>query len=182
VKLLPEVTEAVEVLARTPELLDAWLIGLSGPWLHANEGAGTYDAVEVVAHLLDDEEVDWMPRLEIILEHGESQPFTPFDRDGFRRRFADWPLERLLTRFSGVRRENLDKLAELRLKPADLERTGMHPALGRVTVRQLLAGWVVHDLTHLAQIARVMAKRYTDTVGPWREYLGVLGDRERART
>ena len=153
-------------------------MGLSAPWLAADEGEGTYDPVDVVAHLVHNEETDWMPRLEIVLVHGESQPFTPFDRDAFRTRFAGWPLERLVPRFSAARRENLDKLETLRLRPVDLNRTGMHPALGRVTVRQLLAGWVVHDLTHLAQIARVLAKRYRSAVGPWREYLGVLGDRE----
>lgn len=174
-----EVLEAVEMLSRTPGLLEAWLPGLSGPWLGAREGEGTYSPADVVGHLLDNEETDWMPRVEIVLEHGESRPFTPWDREAFRNRFAGWPLDRMLARFSAVRRENLDKLVELRLGPADLERTGMHPALGRVTVRQLLAGWVVHDLTHVTQIARVMAKRYGDAVGPWRAYLGVLTDRPR---
>ncbi len=174
-----EVREAVEVLARTPALLDTWLVGLSQPWLEAREGEGTYSPLDVVAHLVHNEETDWMPRLEIVLQHGEAQPFTPFDREGFRELFTGWPLERLLPRFSSARRENLDRLVELRLSPVDLNRTGMHPALGRVTVRQLLAGWVVHDLTHLAQVARVMAKHYTDAVGPWRECMGVLGDRVR---
>ena len=178
-KELVEVTEAVEILSRTPALLDLWLVGLSAPWLGADEGEGTYDPVDVVAHLVHNEETDWLPRLEIMLQHGDAQPFTPFDREEFRARFPDWPLERLIPRFSAARRENLEKLETLRLRPVDLNRTGMHPALGRVTVRQLLAAWVVHDLTHLSQIARVMAKRYTDTVGPWREYLGVLGDRPR---
>jgi len=182
VSQLPEVSEAVEVLGRTPALLEHWLTGLSEPWLHAREGEGTYSPIDVVGHLADNEEVDWMPRLELVLEHGESRPFTPYDREAFRTRFVGWPLERLLARFGDARRENLDKLIELRLRPADLDRTGMHPALGSVTVRQLLAGWTVHDLTHVAQVARVLAKRYRDAVGPWREYLGVLGDRERART
>ena len=173
-----EVREAVEVLSRTPALLEAWLLGLSEPWLDAREGPGTYSALDVVGHLLDNEETDWMPRLRIVLEHGPSRPFTPFDREAFRARFGDWPLERRLAAFAAARRASLDALAELRLTPADLERTGMHPALGVVTVRQLLAGWVVHDLTHLTQLARVMAKRYRDAVGPWRAYLGVLGDRE----
>ena len=177
----PEVREAIEVLSRTPALLEGWLTGLSGPWLNAREGEGTYSPLDVVAHLTDNEEVDWMPRLELVLEHGESRPFTPFDREGFRRRFDGWPLERLLARFAATRRANLARLEALALRATDLDRTGMHPALGRVTVRQLLAGWVVHDLTHVAQIARVLAKRYRDAVGPWREYLGVLGDREPER-
>lgn len=177
-KPLAEVTEAIEVLSRTPVLLDTWLVGLSEPWLSAREGEGTWSALEVVAHLAHNEETDWMPRLEQVLQSGEARPFEPYEREGFRTRFPGWTLERLLPRFSAARRENLDKLAELGLRPVDLNRTGMHPALGRVTVRQLLAGWVVHDLTHVAQIARVMAKRYGDAVGPWREYMGVLGDRE----
>jgi hypothetical protein len=177
----PEVHEAFEVLPRTPALLELWLAGLSTPWLNAREGEGTYSPLDVVAHLTDNEEVDWMPRLAIVLEHGESRPFTPYDRDGFRKRFADWPLERLLPRFAELRRANLARLEAMGLGAPDLDRTGMHPALGRVTVRQLLAGWVVHDLTHLSQIARVLAKRYGDAVGPWRAYMGVLGDREPER-
>lgn len=176
---LDEVREAVDILSRTPSLLDLWLIGLSAPWLEADEGEGTYDPVDVVGHLVHNEETNWMPRMELMLQHGETQPFTPFDRDGFHTRFAGWPLERLIPRFSSARRENLDKLRDLRLRPVDLNRTGMHPTLGRVTLRQLLAAWVVHDLTHLSQIARVQAKRYAGAVGPWREYLGVLGDRPR---
>lgn len=115
-----------------------------------------------------------------MLAHGESRPFTPYDREAFRGRFAGWPIDRLVARFGELRRGSLARLQALGLTPLDLERTGMHPALGRVTVRQLVAGWVVHDLTHVAQIARVMAKRYTDAVGPWRAYLGVLGDRVRS--
>lgn len=174
-----EVIEALEVLERTPALLDTWLVGLSAPWLETREGDGTWSPLEVVAHLTHNEETDWLPRLEIVLQHGEAQPFEPYEREGFRTRFPDWPLERLLPRFSATRRENLDKLRDLNLRPVDMNRTGMHPALGRVTVRQLLAGWVVHDLTHLAQISRVLAKRYGDAVGPWREYMGVLGERVR---
>ena len=174
---LAEVTEAIEVLERTPALLDGWLVGLSPEWLDAREGEGTWSPLEVVAHLAHNEETDWMTRLEIVLEHGEARPFDPYEREGFRTRFPDWPLERLLPRFSSARRENLDKLRDLNLRPVDLNRTGMHPALGRVTVRQLLAGWVVHDLTHVAQIARVLAKRYEVAIGPWREYMGVLRDR-----
>jgi len=174
----PEVREAIEVLSSTPVLLDRWLMGLSEPWLNAREREGTYSPREVVAHLTDNEDVDWMPRLLLVLEHGETRPFTPFDREGFRARYDGWPLEKLLPRFAAARSANLERLESLNLDSRDLARIGRHPALGRVTVRQLLAGWVVHDLTHVAQIARVLAKRYRDNVGPWREYMGVLGDRE----
>lgn len=170
-------SEAREILQRTPALLDGWLRGLSEPWLSATEGEGTYSPRDVVAHLLDDEEVDWLPRLRIVLEHGEARPFTPFDREGFRARFSHLGIGELLDAFAARRAASLAALDELRLGEADLERTGMHPALGRVTVRQLLAGWAVHDLTHIAQVARVLAKRYTEATGPWRAYLGVLSDR-----
>lgn len=172
-----EVREALDLLARTPALLDAWLRGLSEPWLGATEGEGTWSPREVLAHLLDCEEVDWLPRLRLLLEYGESRPFDPFDREGFRRRFAGLSEGELLDAFAARRRESLEALRALALGPADLDRTGMHPSLGRVTARQLLAGWVAHDLTHLAQLARVMARRYTDATGPWRAYLGVLADR-----
>lgn len=173
---------AREILARTPALLDGWLRGLSEPWLAAREGEGTYSPRDVVAHLLDNEEVDWLPRLRILLEHGEARPFTPFERDGFRGRFADRTVGELLDGFAARRAESLVALESLGLRGADLDRTGTHPALGRVSARQLLAAWVVHDLTHVAQVARVMAKRYREAVGPWREYLGVLADREGGRT
>jgi hypothetical protein len=176
-KSLPEVREAIEILERTPALLDAWLVGLSPAWLDAREGEGTWSPLEVVAHLAHNEETDWMARLEIVLVHGEERPFDPYEREGFRTRFPGWPLERLLPRFSAARRENLDKLRELNLQPEDLARTGVHPAFGPVTVRQLIAGWAVHDFTHVAQIARVLARRYAIAVGPWREYMGVLLDR-----
>lgn len=172
-----EVREARELLARTPALLDLWLIGLSPEWLAADEGEGTYDPVDVVAHLVHGEETDWIPRIEIILEHGEKLPFTTFDREGFRAKYASATLETLIPRFSTVRRESLERLAELRLEPRDLARTGMHPTLGRVTLEQLIAAWVTHDLTHIAQISRVMAKHNAIAVGPWKSYLGVLGDR-----
>ena len=174
-----EVREARELLSRTPALLDQWLIGLSPGWLAADEGEGTFDPVDVVAHLVHAEEADWIPRMEIILEHGEARPFEPFDRGAFRTRFAGATLETLIPRFSTLRRESLERLGEFRLEPRDLTRTGMHPELGRVTLAQLLATWVTHDLTHVAQIARVMAKRNAEAVGPWRAYLGVLGDRAR---
>jgi hypothetical protein len=175
--VIPELREARELLGRTPALLDGWLRGLPEPWLSATEGEGTYSPRDVVAHLADDEEVDWLPRLRIVLEHGEARPFTPYDRDAFRTRFAALGMGELLDAFASRRRESLETLDSLAISPADLDRTGLHPALGRVTVRQLLAAWVVHDLTHVAQVARVMAKRYGEATGPWRAYLRVLSDR-----
>ncbi len=169
--------EARELLARTPVLLDAWLRGLSEPWLSATEGEGTYSPRDVLAHLLDNEELDWLPRLRLVLAHGEARPFEPYDRDAFRVRFADWPAARLLDAFAAARARSLAELDACALGAVDLTRTGMHPALGRVTVAQLLAAWTVHDLTHVAQVARVLAKRWTHETGPWRAYLRVLDDR-----
>lgn len=175
--MTPELREARELLERTPALLDGWLRGLSDPWLSATEGEGTYSPRDVVAHLVDNEELDWVPRLRIVLEHGETRPFTPFDRDAFRARFAGRSVAQLLEAFASLRRGSLAALDAMDLTAADLERTGTHPTLGRVTVRQLLAAWVAHDLTHVAQVARVMAKRYAAATGPWRDYMRVLSDR-----
>lgn len=175
--MLTEVREAYEVLARTPEVLDAWLRELSAPWLAASEGEGTYDPRDVVAHLISGEEVDWIPRMRMILEHGETRTFEPFDREGFRAKYGDWSIGDRLDRFAALRRENLATLLAFDLTAEDLRRAGTHPEFGRVTLAQLLATWVAHDMTHLAQVARVMAKRYGEAVGPWRAYLGVLEDR-----
>ena len=175
--MLEALREADEVLSRTPELLDGWLRRLSEPWLSATEGEETWSPRDVVAHLADNEEVDWIPRLRIIIQRGESRPFEPFNRVGFKTAFEGWPIERLLDTFALRRRRSLASLHGMNLREPDLERTGIHPALGRVTARQLIAAWVAHDLTHVAQVARVMAKRYRDAVGPWRAYLRVLDDR-----
>jgi hypothetical protein len=168
-----EVGEAQLLLARTPETLRAWLGGLPAAWLDANEGAETFSPREVVGHLVHGEETDWMPRVQRILAYGESVPFVPYDRFAQRIRFGDWPASRLLERFGELRGENLSILRSLPTG-ADLEQRGTHPTLGRVTLRQLLASWVVHDQNHVAQIARVLAKQYRDEVGPWVEYLPIL--------
>jgi hypothetical protein len=169
-----DVEEAIAVLERTPESLVALLGGLPDAWLVADEGPGTFSPRDVLGHLILGEETDWIPRLRIILAHGESVPFTPFDRFGFRERFGTWPIARLLDRFAELRRENLRELRGLDLDADMLGRTGTHPGLGRVDLGQLLAAWVVHDLGHLKQVVRVMAGRYRQAVGPWREYLTIL--------
>lgn len=172
--MLREVRDAVAVLERTPAALKSLLEGLGPEWTDRDEGPGTWSPFDVMGHLADNEEVDWMPRLRLVLESGERVPFTPYDRTGFLASQKDRDLGGRLARFAALRRENLAALAEMNLGPGDLERAGTYPALGRVTVSQLLAGWVVHDLGHLAQIARVMAKRYREDVGPWRAFLAVL--------
>ena len=168
--------EALALLERTPPALDAWLRGAPEAWLDARtEGPESFSPRDVLGHLIGGERTDWIARARIILQDGESRAFDPFDRFAFQRE-AGQTIETLLDEFARLRQENLQALADLRLAPADLDRRGRHPdaSFGPVTLRQLLATWVVHDLSHLAQIARVMGKRYTDDVGPWKAYLPML--------
>lgn len=169
-----DLEESASQLARTPHLLRAWFTGLQTPWLEADEGPNTFSPRDVLAHLIYGERVDWMPRACIILDHGEARPFEPFDRRGFLDEAKGWTMEALLAEFERLRAGNLAALDAMKLSPTDLARTGMHPGLGRVTLAQLLSAWVVHDLDHVAQIARVMAKRCKAEVGPWVDYLPVL--------
>jgi hypothetical protein len=166
--------EAIAVLTRTPTTLNALLRGLPNTWVHCNEGKDTWSAFDIVGHLICGERTDWMPRARIILENGEARPFDPFDRFAQSRESQNKSLEQLLDEFARLRVENLDALQALSLQPEDLARRGRHPALGVVTLSQLLATWAVHDLTHVHQLSRVMAQRYGEAVGPWRAYLGVL--------
>lgn len=163
------------LLARTPAVLDAWLRGLPESWLQCEEGPGTWNAVEVLGHLIEGEVHDWMPRVRHVLEHGEAVAFPPFDRFSQDRREAR-TVEQMLDEFAGRRRESLAELAGLGFGVADLARRGRHPEFGLVTLGQHLATWVVHDLTHVTQVARVMARRYGEAVGPWRAYLRVVRD------
>lgn len=169
-----DIHEARAFLARTPSTLRALLAGWSDAWLDAREAPGTYSTRDVLGHLIHGEDTDWIPRGEVILRHGESMPFTPFDREGFRAAYGAMSLAELLDRFASRRSANLTRLDAFGLRGEDLARTGTHPEFGRVTLGQLLSTWVVHDFTHLAQIVRVAAKQYDDAVGPWRAYLGVL--------
>jgi hypothetical protein len=168
--------QATEILERTPGALKALLSGLSDPWLEANEGAGTYSPRDVVGHLIFGEETDWIPRIRIILEHG-ALPFTPFDRSGFRERLVGRSTPDLLREFEEKRRANLATLRGLALQERQLELSGTHPELGRVTLGQLIAAWAVHDLGHLGQVSRVLARCYTQAVGPWRAHLTILDRR-----
>ena len=166
--------ECVAVLTRTPATLDALLHGLPDMWVGGNEGKDTWSAFDIVGHLIFGERTDWMPRVRIILETGEARPFDPFDRLAQFKESREKSLEQLLDDFARLRGENLAALQALNLQHEDLTRRGMHPALGRVQLAQLLATWAVHDLTHLHQLSRVMAHQYRDAVGPWSAYLGVL--------
>ena len=161
-------------LARTPAVLSGLMNGMPQAWLECREGPKTFSPIDVLGHLIYGEQVDWIPRARIILEQGESRPFDPFDRVGFEDLIAGKSLEELLSLFTTLRNQSLKDLSALKLQPAMLARKGTHPALGQVTLGQLLAAWVVHDLGHLAQIERVMARQYREAVGPWREYLPIL--------
>ena len=165
---------SASLLSRTPATLSALLGGLPDPWTAAREGDATWSPFEIVGHLIYGERTDWIPRARVILEHGESQPFQPFDRAGHLREIQGKSLGRLLDDFARARAESLAALRAFRLQPADLERRGRHPAFGPVTLSQHLAAWPLHDLTHLHQISRVLAHQYREAVGPFADYLGVL--------
>jgi hypothetical protein len=164
----------IALLARTPVALDALLRDLPDVWTLGNEGPNTWNVRGVVAHLIHGEHTDWLPRVRMVLEHGASKAFEPFDRQGHEASSASRSLAQLLDAFTEARRASLADLRALALTDADLERRGRHPVLGDVTLSQLLATWAAHDLTHLHQLSRVMAYQYRESVGPWRRYLGVL--------
>ena len=169
--------DALPVLRATPQVLRAWLAHLPDSWLRSNEGPDTWSPYDIVGHLIHGERTDWIPRLELLLAHGDRRPFTPFDRFAQFRESRGKSLEELLDTFAELRRTNVDRLESHRLQSSDFDRRGRHPELGPVTLGQLLATWVAHDLNHLGQIARVMGRQYTSAVGPWLEYLPLLGNR-----
>lgn len=166
--------DAILVLERTPGTLRGMVSGLSHDWLHGNCGAETFSPFDVLGHLIQGEKTDWMPRLRLVLEKGESEAFVPFDR--FAQYVTDQGkrIEELLAEFTRLRTANVARLRSYKLDEAKLALRGMHPELGSVTVKELLATWVVHDLNHVKQIARTMAWQYRDEVGPWKQYLPVL--------
>jgi DinB superfamily len=166
--------EAIAVLTRTPATVDALLRGLSNTWVRGNEGKNTWSPFDIVGHLIFGERTDWMPRVRMILENGEGRAFDPFDRFAQFQESQGKSLEQLLDDFAQLRRENLAALQALNLKREDMARRGRHPALGVVTLSELLATWAIHDLTHVHQLSRVMAYQYREAVGPWIAYLGVL--------
>ena len=169
-----DLAEGLAVLERTPGVLEVLLSGLPEAWTTGNEGPDTWSAYEVVGHLISGERSDWMPRVKMILEFGDAKAFEPFDRWGYQREIQGKSLGQLLDEFARVRSDNLTELRDLNLRTEDLKRRGQHPALGPVTLSELLATWPIHDLTHVHQISRLMAHQYRESVGPWSQYLGVL--------
>lgn len=167
-------SDTIALLTRTPSTLNALLRDLPDTWTHSNEGENTWNALEVIGHLIHGERTDWMPRVELILGSWEARTFEPFDMRGHVREIQGKSLTQLLDEFARARAESLTALRALNLTQDDLDRRGLHPALGSVTLSQLLATWAAHDLTHVHQISRLMAHQYRDAVGPWSKYLGVL--------
>jgi len=166
-----DLKQSIEVLDRTPIVLRNWLVGLDETWIENNYGKETFSPFDVIGHLLHGERTDWMTRVEIILEHGESKTFTPWDRYAMKTESQGKTIDQLLEEFAIARQENLDQLEAKKLSNADLQRTGTHPRFGQVTLQQLLATWVTHDLNHIHQIAKCMAWQYRDEIGPWRKYV-----------
>ncbi|MEO6222042.1 MAG: DinB family protein [Vicinamibacterales bacterium] len=173
--------EALPVLQRTPAVVRELLQNLPEPWIMANEGPGTWTPFDVVGHLIHGERADWIPRVELILQHGDSVPFPAFDREAMFAASKGRSLTELLDTFQLLRTRSLNRLSALGLTHADLARLGKHPQLGAVTLGQHLATWVAHDLSHVSQVVRVMAGRYSEGVGPWRSYLSILRDADYRR-
>jgi hypothetical protein len=169
-----ELNDTIALLERTPPALAALLRGLPDAWTRIDEGPDTFSPFDVIGHLNHGERTDWITRARIVLEQGESRPFDRYDRFAQHRESAGKSLADLLDEFADLRAANLATLRGWNLGPAELARRGTHPVLGTVTLRQLLATWAAHDLTHLHQIARVMANRHREDVGPWVKFLGVL--------
>lgn len=169
-----DLQESIALLSRTPAALNTLLRDLPQNWTLRNEGTKTWSPFDIVGHLIHGERTDWMPRARMIVEQGETRAFDPFDRLAQERESQGKSLADLLDEFARLRSENLNALRAMNLQAEDFDRRGRHPALGVVTLSQLLATWAVHDLTHLHQLSRVMAYQYREVVGPWRAYLGVL--------
>lgn len=168
-----DLNKTFEILERTPKVLNELLPDLSGDWTKNNEGDDTWSPYDIIGHLIHGEHTDWMGRLNIILSDGDKH-FIPFDRTAMFKESEGKSLHQLLDEFSELRINNLEKLRSLKLSEDDLNRTGIHPAFGEVTLKQLLSTWTIHDLTHIAQITRVMAKQYKEAIGPWIAYFRVL--------
>jgi hypothetical protein len=166
--------KSIEILERTPDVLQALLQNLSDDWTLKNEGGESWSAYDIVGHLINGEKTDWMPRAEIILSEKATKSFQTFDRFAQREDSKGKSLTQLLNEFKYLRKNNIELLLSKKITPSKLKQTGIHPAFGKVTLAQLLATWAVHDLNHIAQISRVMAKQYKEEVGPWIEYLSIL--------
>ncbi len=169
---------SVAILERTPAVLRSTLSDLPFNWLHQNEGENTWSPYQVLAHLIDLEGKDWIPRVQVILGNDPDKTFQPVERDAHLQQGADRPIEELLDTFRSIREKNLSELKGLGLTTVDFTKKAVHPAFGEVTLTQLLATWTAHDLSHLVQIFRTMARQYKDEIGPWKAYLSVMQSKE----
>jgi hypothetical protein len=169
-----DLDDTMALLSRTPAALDALLRGLPDTWARGNEGEGSWSAYDIVGHLAALERSDWMVRLRLILAHGDSRPFDRVDREAMLKERGEQSLAQRLDEFAQMRRSNLADLRGMNLQPDDFARRGLHPVLGPVTLANLLSTWALHDLTHLHQLSRVLARQYREAVGPWVKFLGVL--------
>lgn len=169
-----ELNKSIEILSKTPFVLETLLAGLSEGWLKNNEGENTWSPYDIVGHLIHGERTDWIPRAKIILSNATSKTFEPFDRFAQSNEPQDRPIEVLLQTFKELRAANIEALKSLQIDAVKLQEQGIHPELGKANLKELLSAWVVHDLGHISQITRVMAKQYQSEVGPWTAYLGIL--------
>lgn len=169
-----DVTETVNILGRTPTVLNALLKDAPAGLTTSNEGPDTWSPFDIIGHLIHGETADWIPRARMILNYGESRTFEPFDRFAQYEKSKDKTISELLEEFATLRRQSLDALKDMKITNEQLSLRGTHPSLGSVTLRELLSTWVAHDLSHIAQAVRVMCRQYTDDVGPWKEFLPIL--------
>lgn len=169
-----DLNNSIEILERTPKILEAYLNGLSDNWLKNNEGRETWSPYNVIEHLIYGEKTDWIVRMKIILSQSENKMFEPFDRFAQLNENQNKTISELIAEFKNLRKGNLKELKSLNITDKDLKLKGIHPEFGKVTLKQLISTWVVHDLGHISQISRVMAKQYEKNVGPWKAYLGIL--------
>jgi len=169
-----EMSQTIEVLAGTPGVLNALLRDKSAAWLNSRKTAEAFSPIDVVGHLILADKTDWMPRVQMILDHRNTRPFEPFDRFAFQPLIAGRSIATLLDDFAEVRLQSLQTLSTLHLREEELDLPGLHPDLGPVTLGNLLATWVVHDLGHISQIAKAMSSDYAEAVGPWRAFLSIL--------
>jgi hypothetical protein len=166
--------KSIEILERTPGVVTALLQGLSSEWLFNNEGADTWLPYDIIGHYIEGEKTDWIPRMRIILSNDDDKRFVPFDRFAQLKNDKNKPIDALLLDFAELRKNNIQELKEANLNGGKLNKKGIHPEFGEVTLRQLLAAWVDHDLNHICQISRVMAKQYKDEIGPWTKYIAIV--------
>ncbi len=170
------ITKSIEILESTPKVIESFLKGLSDEWISQNEGGESWSPFDILGHLVHGEKTDWINRTEIILKYGKEKTFKPFDRLAQFDDSKGKSLSELLDEFKTLRKRNIKRLTEMNIQESDLNKEGIHPHFGKVTLKELLSTWVVHDLGHIRQIARVMAKQYKDEIGPWKEYLPVVNE------